>query len=97
MTLWYAAGFDFGRVTPGGWASLVYMAAFPSVVSYLIYYWALTHVTASRVAAFSYLQPLLATLLGVALLDEKVTGWLIAGGALVLAGVFVTERLAAKR
>ena len=51
--------FDFARVTWVAWASLGYMALFPSVVCYLIYYYALSHIPASRVSAFSYLQPLL--------------------------------------
>jgi drug/metabolite transporter (DMT)-like permease len=92
LTLSLAAGFPFGTVTARGWASLLYMALFPSMVCYLIYYYALTHIPASRLSAFSYLQPLLATLLALALLGERISGGLAAGGALVLAGVYLTER-----
>ena len=95
LTIWYAAGFSFARVSLAGWVSLFYMAAFPSVVCYLIYYWALTHIPATRVAAFSYLQPLLATAMAVPLLGEPVTPSLAGGGALVLAGVFISERISA--
>jgi drug/metabolite transporter (DMT)-like permease len=69
------------------------MAAFPSVACYLIFYWALTQIPASRVASFSYLQPLTATVAAVPLLGEPVTLWLAGGGALVLLGVYLTERL----
>lgn len=92
VTLWQAAGFSFHRVSAGGWASLIYMALFPSMVCYLIYYHALTQIPASRVSAFSYLQPLLATLMAVPALGETITGNLIGGGLLVLAGVWLTER-----
>jgi drug/metabolite transporter (DMT)-like permease len=44
------------------------------------------------VSAFSYLQPLLATSMAALFLGEPVTAGLVAGGALVLAGVYVTER-----
>ncbi|HTP90064.1 MAG TPA: DMT family transporter [Bryobacteraceae bacterium] len=90
--LWPPRGFSYGAVSTGGWLSLLYMAIFPSVISYLIYCYALTHMPASRVSAFAYLQPPLATLLAVPLLGEPVTASLASGGALVLAGVYVTER-----
>lgn len=73
------------------WA-VAYMVVFGSVVPYLIYAFALTELTASRVAAFSYLQPVIATSLGIWLLAEKLTWRVVVGGALILAGVYLTER-----
>jgi len=87
-----ARHFDFTAVSASAWLSVAYMAVFSSVVSYLIYNYALSHIAASRVSAFSYLQPLLATLLAIPILGEHVTIYLLAGGALVLAGVYITER-----
>ncbi len=91
LTLWQAWDFEWSAVSAAGWASILYMAAFPSVLCYLIYYWALTYIPASRVAALSYLQPLIATLLAVPLLGEPITLPLMAGGAMVFAGVY-TDR-----
>jgi len=85
-------GFSYAAVSAAGWLSLLYMAVFPSVLGYLIYCYALTQMPASRVSAFAYLQPLLATILAVPMLGEPVTGSLAGGGALVLLGVYVTER-----
>jgi drug/metabolite transporter (DMT)-like permease len=92
ITLGYSLDFDYSRVTWIAWMSVAYMAVFPSVVCYSIYYYALTHVPASRVSAFSYLQPLLATVMAIPLLGEHPTKSLVAGGALVLLGVFLAER-----
>jgi drug/metabolite transporter (DMT)-like permease len=92
VTLWQAVPFSFASVSLAGWLSLAYMAVFPSVVCYLIYYYALTHIPASRVAAFSYLQPVLATVLGVLALGERVTPPLVLGGAIIFSGVYLTER-----
>ncbi len=89
---WESLTFSYSRVTPAGWLSLLYMAAFPSAVAYLIFYYALTYIPASRVGSFSYLQPIMATILGVLLLGDHITSALVAGGALVLGGVFLTER-----
>jgi len=92
ILLWQARGFSFAHVSAAGWSSLVYMALFPSVICYLIYYHALTHISASRVSAFIYLEPLIATLMGVAFLGERITGSLVAGGTVIFTGVFLTER-----
>ncbi|MGH9658935.1 MAG: DMT family transporter [Bryobacteraceae bacterium] len=92
LTLWQARGFAFGDVTAAGWMSLVYMALFPSVICYGIFYWALKHTSASRIAAFSYLQPALATGMAAALLGERITAPVIAGGMVIFTGVYLAER-----
>jgi drug/metabolite transporter (DMT)-like permease len=92
VTIWQAQSVALREVSWTAWASLLYMAAFPSVLCYLIYYYALTWIPASRVAAFSYLQPLLATFLAAQTLGERPTGALITGAVLVLAGVMMAER-----
>ncbi len=74
-----------------GWAALGFMAGFASVLAYLIYFWVLRYMTATRLAAFSYVHPLLTTVLGIVLLGERLTAQLVVGGALVLAGVYGVE------
>jgi drug/metabolite transporter (DMT)-like permease len=92
VILWSLGRFNFTSVSPAAWLSVGYMAIFSSVISYLIYSYALSHIAASRVSAFSYLQPLGATLLAIPILGEHVTAPLLIGGALTLAGVYTTER-----
>ena len=92
VTIGYSIAFDYSRVTWVEWASLLYMAIFPSVICYSIYYYALAHVPASRMSAFSYLQPLLATLMAIPFLGEHPSKSLMMGGGLVLAGVVLAER-----
>ncbi len=83
---------DWRGVGWAGWGSMFYMAAFSSVLGYLIFYWALRHMAASRISAFSYVQPVIVTLLGIFLLGEHLTRHLVIGGALVLFGVYIAER-----
>jgi drug/metabolite transporter (DMT)-like permease len=92
-SFWFSSrGFDFGKVTAGAWAGVVYMGAISSVTGYLIYYYALARMSASRMAAFQYLQPVFASLMAVVMLGEELTGAAIAAGGIIFAGVFVTER-----
>ena len=62
------------------------MAAFSSVVAYLLYYYALARMPASGVSAMLYLQPVVATLMAIPLLAEPVNPGLLVGGSLALAG-----------
>jgi drug/metabolite transporter (DMT)-like permease len=92
LALWEAAHQPLAHVSAGAWLAAIYMALFPSVIAYLIYYHALAHMAASRVSAFSYLQPVFATIMGVVLLGESLGAPVIAGGAVILAGVYLAER-----
>jgi drug/metabolite transporter (DMT)-like permease len=84
--------FRFEGAARAGWAALLYMAVFPAVIGYIIYYYALGFIAASRLSAFNYLQPPLATAIGVLMLGEPLTSLLLVGGTLILVGVAVTER-----
>ncbi len=83
-----------------GWAlmhakaywGLAYMVILGTVLPYLLFAWALTKLAASRVAAFGYLQPVIAAALGIWLLDEELTWKVVGGGALILVGVYLAER-----
>jgi drug/metabolite transporter (DMT)-like permease len=90
---WFArSSFHFSQVSAAAWGSLAYMVIFASILAYLIYYYALVYVSASRVAAFTYAEPVMAAALGYVLLGEPVTWLLALAGVLVLAGVWVAER-----
>jgi drug/metabolite transporter (DMT)-like permease len=74
------------------WAALLYMAVFPAVAGYLIYFWALGHAPASKIAAVQYIQPPMATAFSALFVGESVSATLLWSGALILTGVFLTER-----
>lgn len=92
LTLWQSGRFSFSPVTVAGWASVCYMAAFPSVLCYLIYYYALTNMMPSRVSAFSYLQPPLVTVMGIFFLREHITIALVLSALVIFSGVWLAER-----
>ena len=74
------------------WLALAYMAVCASVVGYLIFYWALSQIAATRVTALSYIQPVLVAVMGFFWLGERLTMPEIAGAMVILAGVAMTER-----
>ncbi len=67
--------------------SLVYLAVVGSVVAFLAYYWLIRHIQVTRVLLIPLVTPLIAVLLGVVLLGERLQWGTLVGGAAILTGV----------
>ncbi len=76
-----------------GTGSLVYMALATTVMPFLVYYWLIRHVTVTYSSIIGYIVPLVAVIVGVIALDERLQPGILVGGALILAGVVITDRL----
>jgi len=68
-----------------GWT--VALGVFVSFGSTWLWLWALTHLDASRVAGFVFLQPLAGVLVGVGLLGERLSSATLVGAGLIVFGV----------
>lgn len=73
------------------WAALLYMAIFSSALAYVFYFWLLRYLEASQLGAFTYLLPVLATVLGILWLGDKGSWQQVLGGAMALGGVYWIE------
>jgi len=67
------------------------MAIFSSAVAYVFYFWLLRYLEASQLSAFTYLLPVVATILGILWLGEKGSWNQMLGGVLALGGVYWIE------
>jgi drug/metabolite transporter (DMT)-like permease len=76
-----------GPVTPASLAALGFLAVFGSCVGFGAYFYLLRHWEASRVSTSTYVNPVIAVLLGWGILSEAVTGRMVLGMAVILAGV----------
>lgn len=92
LTIRQCIHLDWQSVALSGWLGMIYMAVGSSVAAYTIFYWVLRYMTASRVGAVSYFQPVIVILLSMAFLGERPSRMLLEGTALVLLGVFLAER-----
>ena len=72
-------------------AALMYMAVFSSALAYVFYFWLLRYLEASQLGAFTYLLPVLATILGIVWLGEKGSWTQILGAVMSLGGVYWIE------
>lgn len=72
--------------------ALLYLAVLGSAVAFTVYYWLLARVKATQAALISYLIPIVAVAVGALLFDEPLRPRLLAGSALVVAGVVAVNR-----
>ena len=73
------------------WASLVYLAVFGTVLAFIWYYQGIKSLGAPRAGVFINLVPVCAVLQAFVLLGEPLTPALVGGGAITLAGVWLTN------
>ncbi|MDT8900663.1 DMT family transporter [Anaeroselena agilis] len=75
-------------------ASALFLAVLCSVYAYYMWYLGVERLGAVRTASFSYFNPLFAAIVGVLFMGETLTAYVAAGGAIVLAGVYMTNKAA---
>lgn len=80
-------------VTSQGWAAFAYLVVFGTVIPFLWYHEGVKALGAARAAQFINLVPPLAVLESIVLLGEPFTPALIVGAGLVLAGLYLTNKM----
>ncbi len=83
------AQFDFGSVSGGAWFWAAFIVVFPTAGAYVLISWTLARAEASLVALFVYMQPVIATILGIAFQNETLTMRTVAGALLIFGGVYL--------
>ena len=85
-------GFAFHNVTPRSWLGLAYLILFGSVVAFTAYNWLLERYSPTLVATHTYVNPIVAVLLGWAFAGERVSLNVIVSAAMVVGAVFLVDR-----
>ena len=89
--LYRALNFDYSNVTIGAWISILYYSLGISVTAYILWYWLLKHMEATRLAVFNNIQPVIASIVALVFFGEPIGPGLVIGGSIVLIGVLITE------
>ena len=87
-----ASGFNFALLSSTDWLGVLYLGIGTSVVSYLLWYYALRRIDASRLAVFSNGQPVVAAILSMVFLQYSITSEFLLGGTVTVAGVILTQQ-----
>lgn len=85
-------GFSFALVSLRSWLSLGYLIVFGSVVAFTAYNWLLEHYSPTLVATHTYINPIVAVLLGWLLAGEAVTLNVLLSAAMVVSAVMLVDR-----
>jgi drug/metabolite transporter (DMT)-like permease len=91
LGLWYGVE-PLRAMQPIHWFWLAWLAILSTILGYAMWNNALKHRTASQVSVYVYFNPVVAALVGVLFLHERLTGWFLAGAALVMAGVVLVNQ-----
>ncbi len=71
--------------------SILYLAIIGSVLTFVSYYWLLKRIDAVYLSLTSFINPIIAVILGALLLDERLASTVLAGATLVLTGILVSN------
>jgi drug/metabolite transporter (DMT)-like permease len=84
-------GFSFHDVPVRSWLALAYLVVFGSVIAFTAYNWLLEHYSPTLVATHTYINPIVAVLLGWWFAAEHVSLNVLLSAAMVIAAVFMAR------
>jgi drug/metabolite transporter (DMT)-like permease len=87
-----AKEFVFSQITVKSWLALGYLILFGSVIAFTAYNWLLEHYSPTLVATHTYVNPVVAVLLGWAYGGEALTMKVAMAAALVVVAVVLVDR-----
>jgi drug/metabolite transporter (DMT)-like permease len=85
-------GFTLRDVPMRSWLALAYLIVFGSVIAFSAYNWLLERYSPTLVATHTYVNPIVAVLLGWWLAGERVSLNILLSAGLVIAAVFLVDR-----
>lgn len=89
--LYYGLTATIGDVGLQAWGCLLYLGLFGTVMGFYWYYQGIEQIGAMKASVFINFVPISAIILSIAVLQEPLTISLIAGGGMVLIGVYLTN------
>jgi drug/metabolite transporter (DMT)-like permease len=84
---------ELNRLTQNGWLNLAFLGVFCSGLAYIAWYDALQSLSAAGTGVFLYIEPLVTMVVAAIVLAEPITGASLAGGAIILIGVYLVNRV----
>jgi drug/metabolite transporter (DMT)-like permease len=87
VTIGEFRGFSPGAVTSQSLAALIYLIVAGSVVGFAAYHWLLDNVPTTQVSTYTFVNPVVAVVLGWLFLQEKFSLAMLIGGVMIVASV----------
>lgn len=74
------------------WSAIAYLILFGSLMAFIAYLYALQHLPTEQASIYAYINPVVAVLCGWLVFQEKITGFIVVGGAVTLLGVYLVNK-----
>ena len=79
-------------LTPAGWAAVLYIAVFASLLAFLFWSHGVSEIGPARAGQFIHLMPVFGAILAVVILGETIAPAQAAGAVLVFSGILLVNR-----
>lgn len=92
-TISFASGnfVNYNKIPAEGWYSIAYLVIIGSVIAFGAYIYALKRLPATLVSIHSYINPIVAILIGTILMNEALTTFIFIGTIVTLIGVYIVK------
>jgi drug/metabolite transporter (DMT)-like permease len=81
--------FNFSQVVVRSWLGLTYLVVFGSIITFSAYTWLLTVTSATRISTHTFINPIVAVLVGWAFGGEVLTKGMLVAAVLILISVYL--------
>jgi drug/metabolite transporter (DMT)-like permease len=86
-----SVNFDFAQISLLHWGGVLYLSLGTSILGYLLWYHALSRIEASKVAVFTNIQPVFATILSLIFLNYSITPAFVTGSIITICAIYITQ------
>ena len=83
--------FRFAGMSTLDWGGVLYLSVGTSILGYLLWYHALSRIDASKVAVFTNIQPVFATILSLIFLNYSITPAFVTGSIITICAIYITQ------
>ena len=86
-------------ISARSWIAWSYLVVAGSLVAFPVYVWLLKHSTPAHVSTYAYVNPIVAVILGWAILDEPLTSRIVLSATIIIGAVAIitTEKTRSRR
>jgi drug/metabolite transporter (DMT)-like permease len=92
-----AATLNVSAISPTSLIAMIHLTIMSSVITFSAFVWLMKHVNPAKVATYSYVNPVIAMILGFVLAGEPITAPKVAAAAIILAGVVLITAYGSRR
>jgi drug/metabolite transporter (DMT)-like permease len=92
LALIYSPAINLTELTTATWLAIGYNLIFATLISFYLYHWSLSRMSAEQSSPLTYLDPTMGAVASMVVLGEQMTTIMMVGTALVIGGLYFGER-----